>query len=192
MSGPVHTCVVSIVLFAWSIVFSRNLPLVYKYTQDSQRPKMPERTKKISLRVRKQLDLPPGGSWYYTRDPMLQEMGDSTTALPVGWRKSNNKFVFGVYETRKQAYESIFSMESGRRQAYEVIDNRPCHPYWDLEWEGERDEAHEKVKAFLQRLSATCLEVRFIMLSIELLCHIASYVSPCWMLHSVTGLTYRQ
>lgn len=124
---------------------------------------------------------------------MLEEMGDSTTALPVAWRKPNNKFVFGVYETRRQAYESMFSMQNGRRQAYEVIfDKWKCHPYFDLEWEGERDEAHEKVKAFLERLSATCLEVCTIMLSIHLLCHIASHVSPCCMLHSVMGLTYRQ
>lgn len=123
---------------------------------------------------------------------MLQEMGDSTTALPVGWRKVNNKFVFGVYETRRQAYESIFSMESGRRQAYEVIHKGKVHGYWDLEWEGERDEAHEKVKAFLEGLSATCLQVRSIMLRIELLCYLATYVSPYWMLHSVAILSYRQ
>lgn len=114
----------------------------------------------LSIRAKRKLGLPPGGLWYYTRDPMLQEMGDSLTALPVGWKKPNNKFVFGLFPTREEAYESIFSLESGKRQAYEVVVlDKQCHLYFDLEWEGARDETHEKIKAFVRKVVACCLQV---------------------------------
>lgn len=101
---------------------------------------------------------------------MLQEMGDSHTALPVGWKKPNNKFVFGLYPTREEAYNSIFSMQNGRRQAYEVIADKPCHLYFDLEWEAAQDEGHEKIRAFIQTLSQCCRQFYEVEVSPIVLC----------------------
>lgn len=61
ISGLLYTRAVAIAGSAWSIVFARDLPLVYKYTQDSQETKDARKNEKNIIKGEKTVGFATGG-----------------------------------------------------------------------------------------------------------------------------------
>ena len=110
--------------------------------------------------------LPPHGTWFWTAAPMLAAMqarhGDGGFA--VAWDKkardkNDGAKMYGFYASMEDFYKSLLTLPAGRRHGYEfILEDTPCRAYADVEWEGEHDAKHEKIRALVRRLRGYCLK----------------------------------
>ena len=65
--------------------------------------------------------------------------------------------VYGFYASVKDFYMDLLTLPAGRRYGYEmIVENKPCRNYTDVEWEGDHDAKHEKIRVFVRHLRAYC------------------------------------
>ena len=103
-------------------------------------------------RARSQHGLPGGGLWFFRQTPMLDAMKRRGAGFPVAWqtrKKDSNEvtFMYGLYEDVEGFFAEMRKCPEGARYGFELIpDLRECVAYADLEWEGEEDAEHIKMR----------------------------------------------
>ena len=65
--------------------------------------------------------------------------------------------MFAVYASVEDLYTDLLKLPEGKRYAYEVIrECSPCRNYADIEWVGDHDTTHTKIRALVAELRAYC------------------------------------
>ena len=65
--------------------------------------------------------------------------------------------MYGVYASVEDLYAKLLKLPEGKRYAYEVIrECSPCRNYVDIEWVGDRDTTHIKMRALVANVRAYC------------------------------------
>lgn len=109
--------------------------------------------------------LPPGGKWFYTQQPMLEAYyaalaSTDPNALAVAWDKpGSGTKIYGLYHSmsRELFMLNLLDTPTQSRHCYELLaEDVPCKGYADVEWEGPDDPAHTEltrlVKAIRQKV----------------------------------------
>jgi len=109
--------------------------------------------------------LPPGGKWFYTQQPMLEAYystlaSTDPNALAVAWDKpGSGTKIYGLYHSmpRETFMLNLLDTATQNRHCYELLaEDSPCKGYADVEWEGPDDPGHTTltrlVKAIRQKV----------------------------------------
>lgn len=116
------------------------------------------------------LSIPMGGEWYYTQSLAMvayRKHLDKTVAktsapgILIAWDKkptrgqaSHGCKFYGFYSSTRSFFESFIEMDRQNRWGYELIpEGTPCHFYLDVEWVGEEDHNHLKIKWVLREFT---------------------------------------
>jgi hypothetical protein len=103
-------------------------------------------------RARSQHGLPGGGLWFFRQTPMLDAMKRRGAGFPVAWQTRKKDiddvaYMYGLYEDVEGFFAEMCKCPEGARYGFELIpDLRECVAYADLEWEGEEDAEHSKMR----------------------------------------------
>jgi hypothetical protein len=97
--------------------------------------------------------LPAGGHWFWTQDPMLKHVKEHG-GVALSWEKTvNGTRFFAVYDDLRDFYKNLLKLPAGERYAYELIRvGSVCRNYADIEWIGDRDDSHTKIRALIQKI----------------------------------------
>ena len=111
--------------------------------------------------ARRKHGLPPAGTWFWTQAPALEHarQADGLGSVTVAWDKDSNKGskMYGVYASAEELYANMLHLPAGERYAYEVIDEgSSCRNYADIEWVGDHDITHSRVRALVAVLREHC------------------------------------
>lgn len=92
--------------------------------------------------------------------------GSAESVFAVAWDKKpsgNGKKetkMFALYPSVHDFYRHLCTLPTGQCYAYEIIsENKPCRTYTDVEWVGEHDDAHEKMRALVMLVRGYCMRV---------------------------------
>jgi len=106
--------------------------------------------------------IPPGGMWYWTQLPMITAMLLSNTKRPfaLAFGKSGSPgYMYSWYDSMQDVHEALLKLPPGKRNGYELIlADKPCRNYADIEFVGQRDEKHVKIRALKVHIRAYCKE----------------------------------
>ena len=96
--------------------------------------------------------IPAGGDWFWKQDGMLKHM-QTHGGVSLAWQKSDKKFMYAVYDSQHDLYMNLLKLSAGTRYAYELIrTDKACRNYADIEWIGDRDDSHTKIRALIQEI----------------------------------------
>ena len=110
-------------------------------------------------KARAQHGLPSGGAWFWTQNPALA-CAQRSSGIAVAWDKAEvdtARKIYGCFPSAEDLYASLLQLPEGGRHAYEIIrESVPCRNYADIEWVGDRDSTHNKLRALVAELRAYC------------------------------------
>ena len=97
--------------------------------------------------------LPDGGHWFWKQTPMLNHI-KKHGGVSLSWEKTGKSArLFAVYDSQRDFYENLLKLPAGKRYAYELIRvGSVCRNYADIEWIGDRDDSHTKIRALIQKI----------------------------------------
>ena len=113
---------------------------------------------------------PGGGHWFYLQKHMHEhygaaaggESGAARGGVMMAWGKKGRSggFTFAWYASAEAVLRALLSLAPDARFGFEQITaEQPCRAYADVEWEGARDERHERVALLWQALRRFCARV---------------------------------
>jgi hypothetical protein len=134
------------------------------------RPSVPSAAQAIPNAHKPGLNIPMGGEWYYTQSAAMvayrkhQEKVVAKTSSPgilIAWDKKPTKGqanhgskYYGFYSSSRSFFESFTEMDAQNRWGYELIpEGLPSRFYLDVEWVGEEDHNHLKIKWILREFT---------------------------------------
>ena len=89
-------------------------------------------------------------------DTLSEGDGDSAKPFAVAWGfKDRPGYMYGFYSDIDEFYSNLLPVPAKERHGYELIlADTACKNYTDIEWEGPRDDQHEKLIKLVSRLRA--------------------------------------
>ena len=83
---------------------------------------------------------------------MLKHM-EEHGGVSLAWQSSANGYLYAVYDSQRDFYENLLKLPAGKRYMYELIRvGSVCRNYADIEWIGDRDDSHTKIRALIQKM----------------------------------------
>ena len=104
--------------------------------------------------------LPPGGEWFYTQQPMLEAIGGND-GLAIAWDTTRGAKMYGLYTNmaRETLMLNLLDTPVASRHCYELlVENVPCKAYADVEWEGPEDADHSELWRLVAAIRAKVQE----------------------------------
>jgi len=96
--------------------------------------------------------LPTGGDWFWKQPHMLDHI-EENGGVSLAWQKINRRYMYAVYSSQRDLYDNMRKLPAGKRYAYELIRiGSVCRNYADIEWIGDRDDSHTKIRALIQKI----------------------------------------
>ena len=110
--------------------------------------------KKIRIHMndkdRKQNQIPDGGAWHWKQADMFEELKRNEGGFTVAWdiAAGEGKKAYGLYENAEGFYKHLLQTPHDKRFGYELIPtDTMCKGYADVEWIGEPDPHHTKLRS---------------------------------------------
>ena len=134
--------------------------VVYKHIKVSQLPRI---MSEISQADQASYQLPPGGEWFYTQQPMLEayHATGSNYGLAVAWDTTKGAKMYGLYNNmaREMLMLNLLDTPVAHRNCYELlVENVLCKAYADVEWEGPEDADHSELWRLVAAIRAKVQE----------------------------------
>ena len=104
---------------------------------------------------------PPWGKWYWKQAKAFEALESMPEHVVVAWAPADGKrgFVYGVFESMARFYEYLQETPPLKRVGFEIIrENRPCRLYLDVEWVGDADPEHVRIRRLCSLLREDCRE----------------------------------
>ena len=102
---------------------------------------------------RKQNQIPDGGTWHWKQADMFEELKRDEGGFTVAWdiAAGEGKKAYGLYENAEGFYKHLLQTPHDKRFGYELIPtDTMCKGYADVEWIGEPDPHHTKLRSLIQ------------------------------------------
>lgn len=105
---------------------------------------------RVSYAEQVNCQLPPGGEWFYTQQPMLEVYhATDSDGLTVAWDTPTvgGAKMYGAYSMPREMFMlNLLDTPVANRHCYELlVEDVPCKAYADIEWEGPEDPDHSEL-----------------------------------------------
>lgn len=105
------------------------------------------------------LGAPPWGKWFPKQAEAIRALESKPGHVVVAWALGDGKrgYVYGLFESMARFYEYLIETPPAKRVGFELIRKGvACLLYLDIEWVGDADPGHVRIRALCALLREHC------------------------------------